>query len=87
MIPAAECVELGLANFAVPDDELMTRAMELAERLAKQPRQAIEETKRAINIHLQNAIQAVAPFALAAESESFTTDDIRRTIETFKKQL
>ena len=86
-IPAAECVELGLANFAVPDVEVVDRAIELAERLAKQPRQALEETKRAINIHVQNAIQAVAPFALAAESESFTTDDIRKTIETFKKQL
>jgi len=85
-IPAATCVEIGLANYAVPDDELMPRATEMAHRLAKQPVQAIQETKRAINIHLQTALRTVAPFALAAESESFTTDDIKRTIDTFKSK-
>jgi enoyl-CoA hydratase/carnithine racemase len=84
-IPAAQCVELGLANHVVADEELMTRAFELAHRLAAQPRQAVQETKRAINLHLQQAISLVAPYALAAESESFGTDDIRKTIDTFKK--
>ena len=83
-IPAADCVELGLANFAVPDDQLMEQAVGLAHRLSKQPQQALEETKRAINLHLQAAIQQVAPFALAAENASFATEDLRRTIEGFK---
>lgn len=85
-IPAAKCVELGLANFTVPDAELLERAIALAERLAKQPQQALEETKRALALHVQRALQAVAPFALAAESESFTTDDVRKTIEGFGKR-
>jgi enoyl-CoA hydratase/carnithine racemase len=85
-IPAAECVTLGLANRAVPDDELMTEALALANRLAAAPQQAIEDTKRAINLHLQAAFNHVAPFAIAAEQESFATDDLRRTIENFKKQ-
>ena len=85
-IPAAKAVELGLANRVVPDADLMTSALEFANRLARQPQQAIQETKRALNIHLQEMIARVAPFALAAESESFGTDDIRRTIETFKKR-
>jgi enoyl-CoA hydratase/carnithine racemase len=85
-IPAKECVELGLANFAVPDAELLERAVELGGRLAQQPRQALEETKRAINLHLQRAILAVAPFALAAESESFVTEDVARSIESFTKK-
>lgn len=85
-IPASDCIELGLANFVVPDDELMEDAVALAKRLAEQPQQALEETKRAINLHVQAAIQRVAPFACAAESESFATDDIRRTIEGFKKK-
>jgi len=85
-IPAAECVELGLANFAVPDDQVVPRALELAQRLARQPQQALEETKRALNLHVQAAIQQVAPFAFAAESESFSTDDLRRTVENFKKK-
>jgi enoyl-CoA hydratase len=85
-IPAADCVELGLANFVVRSDALMESAVGLANRLAQQPQQSVEETKRAINLHLQAAIQRVAPFAFAAESESFSTDDIRKTIEKFKSK-
>src|ERR1700730_7049038 len=84
-IPAAEAVALGLANRVVPDDQLMPEALALAHRLARQPAQAIQETKRAINLHLQAAIAMVVPFALSAEAESFATDDIRQTIEKFTK--
>ena len=85
-IPAAEAVNLGLANRVVADDQLMKEAMALAERLAAQPPQAVQETKRALNLHMQAAIALVAPFALSAEAESFATDDIKRTIENFKKK-
>jgi enoyl-CoA hydratase len=85
-IPAAEAVALGLANRVVPDDQLMTEAVALAQRLAAQPTQAVQETKRALNLHLQAAIALVAPFALSAEAESFATDDIRATIEKFTKK-
>jgi enoyl-CoA hydratase/carnithine racemase len=84
-IPAAEAVALGLANRVVPDDQLLTEALALARRLAAQPPQAVQETKRALNLHLQAAISLVAPFALSAESESFATDDVRRSIEKFTK--
>lgn len=84
-IPAAVAVELGLANRVVPDDQLMTEAAALARRLAAQPRQAVQETKRALNLHLQAAISLVAPFALSAEAESFETEDLRNTIEKFTK--
>jgi enoyl-CoA hydratase len=85
-IPAHEAVALGLANRVVPDDQLMAEALKMAHRLAAMPRQAIQETKRAVNMHLQHAINLVAPFALSAEGESFATDDIRKTIEGFKKK-
>lgn len=82
-IPAQKAVELGLANRVVADDELIAEATKMAERLASLPHQAVQETKRALNLHLQDAILRAAPFALMAESESFTTDDIRATIDKF----
>jgi enoyl-CoA hydratase len=85
-IPAAEAVNIGLANRTVPADQLMKEALVLAHKLASQPAQAIQETKRALNIHLQQAISMVAPFALSAEGESFATDDIRDTIAKFTKK-
>lgn len=77
-------VQLGLANRVVPHGELLTEATALARRIAAQPRQAVQETKRAVNIHMQNAVASVMPFALSAEAESFATDDLRVTIEKFK---
>jgi enoyl-CoA hydratase len=85
-IPPEKALELGLANRVVPDDELMAQATAFAERLAAQPHQAIQETKRALNLHLQDMILRAAPFALSAESESFTTDDIKATIDRFSKK-
>lgn len=85
-ITPEKALELGLANRVVPDDELMEQSMAFAERLAAQPTQAIQETKRALNMHLQDMIGRVAPFALSAEAESFATEDIRRTIESFKNK-
>lgn len=82
-IPAAKAVDLGLANYHVPDDQLMAEARKMAERLAALPHQALQETKRALNLHIQDYILRAAPFALMAESESFTTDDIKATIEKF----
>jgi enoyl-CoA hydratase len=83
-IPAAKAVELGLANRVVPDAELLDQAKAMAQKLAAMPHQAMQETKRALNLHLQEMILRAAPFALSAESESFTTDDIKKTIDGFK---
>lgn len=79
-IPAAEAVALGLANRVVPDGQVVDAAMSLAERLAAQPARAVQDTKRALNLHLQAAVQQVAAFALAAESETFSSDEVRATI-------
>jgi len=86
-IPAAKALELGLTNRVVPDGEVLEQAHALARRLAQQPQQAVQETKRALNMHVQAMIDRVAPFALMAEAESFGTDDIRRTIEQFNNKV
>lgn len=85
-IPALECIDLGLANKAYPGDKLLEEAVALATRLSKKPQQALEETKLAVNLHLQQAALLVGPFACSAEQESFSTEDIRKTIESFTKK-
>jgi len=45
-IPAARCVELGLANKAVPAEELQAAALEWAEALAKRAPLSIAATKK-----------------------------------------
>lgn len=82
-LPADEAQRIGLVNHVYPPDELLPRAVELATRLAAQPRQALQETKRALNLHVQRAMFGVLDMAIAAESESFTTDEHRARVEAF----
>jgi enoyl-CoA hydratase len=82
-IPAAKAVELGLANRVVPKAEVMDEGLALAHKLAALPWQAVQETKRAINLHLQEAAMRVLPMATTAESESFNTEAIREFMDRF----
>jgi enoyl-CoA hydratase/carnithine racemase len=69
-VSAAEAVEIGLANFAVPPERLLEEALAFAHRLAAQPPQAVQETKAILNQHLRaNAVRALG-YGLATESQS-----------------
>lgn len=65
-----EAVRLGLANRVVPGDKLLDEAMDLARRLAALPAAALRGTKRAVNLHLEQAMAAVMETALGAERDS-----------------
>jgi enoyl-CoA hydratase len=80
----AEAAErLGLANRVVPAAALADEALALAQRLAALPAKALQDTKRALNLHLQQACTLVLDFALAAESECFTLPEHRERVEAF----
>jgi enoyl-CoA hydratase len=77
-ISAQRAVELGLANHAV--DDPLAEAVACAKRIMELPRQAVENTKRLLNLHLERAVLATLDFATTAEDQSFQTDDFRATI-------
>jgi enoyl-CoA hydratase len=79
-ISAEQAVAFGLANRVVPAGSLMTEAMALAARLAGQPPQAVQSTKRALNMHLKRAISGVLEYALAEEYLSFDTPENRAVV-------
>jgi len=79
-ISAEQAVAYGLANRVVPAGSLMTEAMALAARLAAQPPQAVQSTKRALNMHLKRAISGVLEYALAEENLSFDTPEHRAVV-------
>jgi len=80
-IPAAEAVNLGFANRVVADGASVDEAVALAHRLAKQPAQALRDTKRAINRHLDRSILDVLDFAIAAEGVSSASAEHRRIVD------
>jgi enoyl-CoA hydratase len=72
-IPAARAKEFGLANHVVADP--LTEAIECAKRIATLPRQAVESTKRILNIQLERNVLATVDYATTAEYQSFDTED------------
>jgi enoyl-CoA hydratase len=80
-IPAKRAAEIGLANHVCPDDEVLDQALACAKRIAKLPKQATEDTKRILNLHLQRAVLATIDFALTAEDRSFTSPELRANID------
>jgi enoyl-CoA hydratase len=74
-VDAVNAVAFGLANEAVPSDELRARAVAIAERLASQPPQALRTTKQALNLHLERALERGLEFGLDAERASMATPE------------
>jgi len=77
-IRAERAVELGLANHVAEDP--VAEATACAKRILELPQQAVESTKRLLNIHLERAVLASLDYALSAESQSFVTEDFRSIV-------
>jgi 2-(1,2-epoxy-1,2-dihydrophenyl)acetyl-CoA isomerase len=82
-IPAARCIELGLANKAVPDETLLDEACALAERLADAAPLALAGTKqllrRAPSLDLAAAIRAEAEI----QKDCIDSEDFREGVQAF----
>lgn len=77
-IPASRALEMGLANHVVADP--LAEALACAKRIAGLPRQAVETTKRVLNLQLERSVLATLDYATTAEFQSFETGDFRETL-------
>ena len=82
-ISATRAAEIGLANHVCPDGEVFDAALAAGHKIAKLPRQAVEATKRVLNLHAERAVLATIDFAMSAETESFDTPDLRANVDRF----
>jgi enoyl-CoA hydratase/carnithine racemase len=82
-IPAERAAQIGLVNHVCPDGEVLVQAVACAQRIAKLPRRAVEDTKRILNTHLERAVLATLDFALTAEDRSFTSTELRANLDRF----
>jgi enoyl-CoA hydratase len=85
-IPAAKAVELGLASRTVAPDELMGEAHKLAQRLAAQPAEALQGTKRIVNMYLSQALGGPLQAGFAAERVTMQSDEHREKILSFHRK-
>lgn len=74
-LTAKEAERLGLVNFVVEPDELLPRAVGIAERLATGPTLAIAASKVPLNRWIKSMVQQIMPLSLAMEDACFSTED------------
>src|SRR5246127_3094794 len=77
-ISAERAVEIGLANHVVADP--LSEAIGCAKKIMELPRQAVESTKRMLNMHVERAMLNTLDYANAAEDQSFQTEDFRQIV-------
>ncbi len=78
-IKAQRAVELGLANHVVADP--LAEAIACAKKLIELPQQAVEATKRLMNIQLEKSVMASLDYANLAEYVSFGTADFNKIVD------
>ncbi|MEY2467611.1 MAG: enoyl-CoA hydratase, partial [Actinomycetota bacterium] len=83
-IPADVAVEIGLANFSVPKDDLLDAALAFAHRLAAQPPQAVQQTKLLLNRHLKANAERALQQGLDAENASHDTPEYKTAADGMK---
>ncbi|UCG83554.1 MAG: enoyl-CoA hydratase/isomerase family protein [Dehalococcoidia bacterium] len=83
LLTATEAERVGLINHVVPQDEVMSKAIQLAQRLANGPSKAIRWTKLVCNKRLRDEVNLVLDASLAVESLSMLTEDHREATRAF----
>lgn len=82
-IPAERCVELGLANKAVPAEELQSAALEWAQTLAKRAPLSMAATKKVMRFAADNDWAAAYDIEAELQGQLLGSDDNQEGIQAF----
>ncbi|PRC51048.1 enoyl-CoA hydratase, partial [Mycobacterium sp. ITM-2017-0098] len=72
-------LELGMANHVVEDP--LAEAITCAKKIMELPQQALEATKRLMNIQLEQSVMASLDYANLSEYVSFGTADFNKIVD------
>ncbi|MBF6568504.1 MAG: enoyl-CoA hydratase/isomerase family protein [Candidatus Binataceae bacterium] len=82
-VNGTQAAAMGLVNYAVPAEQVMSRARELASELAQGPTLAIRGSKSAVNKWLKQQVNLIVEASLGREMETFHTSDHREAVAAF----
>lgn len=85
-LPAERAYEMGLVNFVVEEDEVMTKALEVAQRLAQGPTLAISASKVPINKFIKMVSNLVLPLSLNLEEATMRSKDAAEARQAFQEK-
>ena len=82
-LTGAEAARIGLVNYAVPTEEVLPKARELAQRLADGPTWAIRWSKLAVNKWLKQQANLILDPSPAYEMMTFNTKHHQEAVKSF----
>ena len=82
-IPAERCVELGLANKAVPADQLQSAALEWAQRLAKRAPLSLAATKKVMRFAMDSEWSDSYDMEAELQGQLLGSEDNREGVQAF----
>ena len=81
-----EAGRIGMVNYALPPDQVMSKARELAQELADGPSLAIRWTKLSVNKWLKEQANLILDASLAYEMVSFNSKDREKAVNAFMQK-
>jgi enoyl-CoA hydratase len=85
-INGAEAARIGLVNYALPAEQVLPKAKELAQELADGPTWAIRWSKLAVNKWLKQQANLIMDAGLAYEAITLTTQDHKESIKALAEK-
>lgn len=85
-ITGEDAERAGLVNFLVDDEEVLAKALEVADRLAVGPSLAISASKVAINQYIKMISNLVLPYSFAMEIQTFRSTDAAEAAAAFQEK-
>jgi len=85
-LDAKTALSMGLVNRVVPAEDVLQTALDMADRFANGPRQAIAWTKQAINSALLREASQQMPLAIALEARTMMLPDHGEGISAFRQR-
>jgi enoyl-CoA hydratase/carnithine racemase len=83
VVGAEECLELGLVNAVVADDELMDTAMQWAEEIADNAPLAVQTTKRMMRMGLEESYDTAVDHLMVHLGGMFQSEDFQEGVKAF----
>lgn len=85
-IEADEALRIGLVNHLFPQEELMTKTMEMATRFANGPTQAYKMAKWAVYRALNIDLDAASEHELISQNFLLGTEDVKSAVKAFSEK-
>ena len=82
-VGAAECLELGLVNTVVADDQLIDTAMQWAQEIAENAPMAVQTTKRMMRMGLEESYDTAVDHLMAHLGPMFQSEDFQEGVNAF----